>query len=106
MVWIPGLGAMGALLPSARWCAEHTACHLLDVPGFAAPAERAPTPPLVGPLAEEGRDDQTGAGRCDQQVGPAASDCEKAAEAGTSAGTGQEPMTSKLPERLSGAGQG
>lgn len=52
VVWIPGLGAVGALLPSARRCAEHTACHLLDVPGFAAPAERAPTPPLVGPLAD------------------------------------------------------
>lgn len=52
VVWIPGLGAMRALLPSARRCAEHTACHLLDLPGLTALGRRAPTPPLVGPLAD------------------------------------------------------
>ncbi|MDK1342802.1 alpha/beta hydrolase [Streptomyces sp. 378] len=51
MVWIPGLGAVNALLPSFSRCAEHTTCHLLDLPGFTAPGRRACNPPMVGPLA-------------------------------------------------------
>ncbi|ELS50884.1 putative Alpha/beta hydrolase fold-containing protein [Streptomyces viridochromogenes Tue57] len=43
---------MKALLPSFRRCAEHTACHLLDLPGFAARQRATPAPPLVGPLAD------------------------------------------------------
>ncbi|MFJ8150239.1 alpha/beta fold hydrolase [Streptomyces sp. NPDC096048] len=52
MVWIPGLGAVNALLPTFGRCAEHTTCHLLDLPGFTTPGSRARVPPLVGTLAE------------------------------------------------------
>lgn len=37
LVVVPGLGALGYLLPTVRVCASWTRVHLLDVPGFGQP---------------------------------------------------------------------
>lgn len=38
VVVVPGLGALGYLLPTVRACARWTRVHLLDIPGFGHPA--------------------------------------------------------------------
>jgi pimeloyl-ACP methyl ester carboxylesterase len=37
LVVVPGLGALGYLLPAVRRCAARTRVHLLDLPGFGSP---------------------------------------------------------------------
>lgn len=37
LVLVPGLGALGYLLPTVRACAAWTRVHLLDLPGFGSP---------------------------------------------------------------------
>jgi pimeloyl-ACP methyl ester carboxylesterase len=50
LVLVPGLGALGYLVPLVRACAWWTRVHLLDLPGFGSPLT-APLPADLGTVA-------------------------------------------------------